>query len=418
MIGSSRTFASLVTPLSPQKAAAAVILYRLLKILDRKQYRHERIYRANMYRKFFDAQFRRRRSVHVTIFTPSEMLIALGLSPLPLESVGGVLGSLGVAPAVLRGIQEAGVPGSLCTFHRSHLSLVLHNGFPRPRCVFAVSAPCDGNIRAFQTLSRHLSCPSFYVDVPSPNDRGAEAYLKEQLSDCFHRLASDIKIKQPMARLKRSLTVAEETRKCIQSVSEIRRHMYLPGLPLGFTWNFVLHFSQLGDPRTLHFYRVLHHELVTRGQPVPQDRVRLLLMHLVPTYKSHVLDVLEENSACVVMEEYNAVDWPKLDVTDPFGSIARKMLSQPQLGGPKERINLMNDLVARFSAAGILHFSHWGCRQSSGAINVLGSRLHVPFLNIDADLVNHENESGGQAATRIAAFMEMIRGRQASTRQA
>ncbi len=401
-------FYRVLEKLTPRRAAAAVLLYGLKMQFAARPYRHQRIYNKALYRGFFDAFFHPQRSAWVTICTPSEMLIALGLSPIMLEAVGGVIGSLGLTGRFLKNTLQIGIPASLCTFHRAHLSVVLNNGFFSPRLVMAVSALCDGNLRSFQEISELLKSPFVFLDIPLPESPGAESYLKDQPEESYYRLAGELGIRCPLERLKRTLSVAEETRKWILKVAEVRQDRYFPDLPLGLAWNITIHTSRLGSPKTVYFYKTLYRELVSAGEKIPQNKLRLLLMHLPPAYDHPALDIIRKKNAFFVMEEYNAVSWPKLDPGDPFASLSRKILSQPQIGKPDQRLAVINDLIGRYSAVGVINFSHWGCRQSAGSLNAFKRFIKKPLLNIETDLVDPDSSSSGQLSTRIEGFFEMV----------
>jgi len=55
------------------------------------------------------------------------------------------------------------------------------------------------------------------------------------------------------------------------------------------------------------------------------------------------------------------------------------------LGPIERRLNAVRDMVSRYKIDGIIHFSQWGCRQSSGGAYILR-----------------------QTKTRIQAFLEIL----------
>jgi benzoyl-CoA reductase/2-hydroxyglutaryl-CoA dehydratase subunit BcrC/BadD/HgdB len=67
--------------------------------------------------------------------------------------------------------------------------------------------------------------------------------------------------------------------------------------------------------------------------------------------------------------------------------------------------------IARYQCRGAIHFSHWGCRQSSGALHIVRTRLRkegVPLLVLDGDCVDPANLQMGPLRTRVEAFIEML----------
>ena len=63
---------------------------------------------------------------------------------------------------------------------------------------------------------------------------------------------------------------------------------------------------------------------------------------------------------------------------------------------------------------GAVHFSHWGCRQSTDALRVVAEALQaegVPLLVLDGDCVDARSYSDGQYRTRLEGFVEMLAAR-------
>lgn len=394
--------------LTPKKAAAMIILYGLLMHIRHRHYDHDALFRKIVYRSFFKALVKPHKSAWVTILVPSEMLIALGLTPLMLESLGGVLGSQGLAEPLLKNSDEIGVPTSLCTFHRTHLVAALKSILPKPRLVMAASALCDGNLRSLQEISYSLDSPFIFIDIPEPTSPGAIDYVREQLEHHFYRIAGRLKINNPLERLKKTLAVSEETRRWMQEINSLREKLYIPQKPMGLVWNLLLHNSQLGDGRTLRYYRILCQELKNKGMEISPDKSRFLLMHLLPTYKHHALEILKQRNGVIVMEETSHISWPQIDLQKPFSSMAKKILLQPMLGDAERRIKEINYLCERYNIDGIIHFSHWGCRQSSGSLNAIKRYLKRPIIDCETDLVDPGSSSAGQIATRMEGFLEML----------
>jgi hypothetical protein len=393
---------------SPAATAVSVLAYGARLIATRYPYRHQRISRRLQYRQFFQAFLQPRRSAFVTIFVPSELLIALGLTPLMLESVGAVIGAFGFAPKFLRAASEMGLPSSLCTFHRAYLSFAHLGGFPPPRVMLAISALCDGNLRSLQEMNHTLSSRLYFIDCPVPGKPGSEAYLAEQLAEVFNRIARAMGVSRPTERLRDTVRRAEQTRRWMIRANEARRGRYLPREPLGLASNLGIQTMLIGSAGLLRFYRILYNDLMQKGVAIPKSKHRILLMHLLPMYDHPVISRLFTERCIIAAEEYTYLPWPELDPAEPFRSIARRLLSQPQMSDPERRIDLVNRMIDEYAIDGVVHLSHWGCRQSSGAIHSLRRYVKRPLLNLETDLVDPESSSSGQLSTRIEGFLEML----------
>jgi len=399
--------------LTPGRARLAVLIYGLRLYTTRYNYAYDRLHNRINFRCFFDAFFKPEKSVWMTLLFPAELLYPLGLSPIIMESVGGILGALGLTRSFLKNTIEKGIPSSLCTFHRAHLSLALKNGLYPPAFVTAVSALCDGNLRSLQEVSEFFPSPFFFIDIPEPDTPGAQEFLASQLEELYSRLAFSRRVPNSVDRLKRAVELAEETRIWMNKVNKLRAERYFPDQPpMSFAWNVLNQTAHLGCEDGRDFYKTLYHDLETEGKPIPENVLRFLVLHLPPTYKHPAIDTIAQKNGMVVMEEFNTNSWPPLDPEDPFGSIAERLLSFHLIGPPERRIRHINQLVEQYSADGILSFSHWGCRHSSGSIHMMKEKFNAPCLPLETDLVDSESASEGQIKTRIESFIEMLDSRQ------
>ena len=88
-----------------------------------------------------------------------------------------------------------------------------------------------------------------------------------------------------------------------------------------------------------------------------------------------------------------------------------KVISNPGGGQLERRSNLALELVGNYSINGVIHFSHWGCRQSCGGEYVIRDLMRkkgVPMLILSGDGVDSCNYSGEQTKLRLDAFLEML----------
>ena len=87
------------------------------------------------------------------------------------------------------------------------------------------------------------------------------------------------------------------------------------------------------------------------------------------------------------------------------------------MNGPYERkLELVDRLLDATHADGVIHFCHWGCKQSSGGSALLREHLHeagVPLLQLDGDGIDERNSHDGQIKTRLEAFFEVLEAKRA-----
>jgi benzoyl-CoA reductase/2-hydroxyglutaryl-CoA dehydratase subunit BcrC/BadD/HgdB len=171
-----------------------------------------------------------------------------------------------------------------------------------------------------------------------------------------------------------------------------------------------------GSPAGVEFFKAMYEELkakVAGGKgAVAKERFRLLWLHYIrPYYPNEIISYLEAMGASVCFNEASHVYWEPLDPAKPFESLAAKVLSIPN-GGPLERrAGLALKLVDEYKVDGVIHFSHWGCRQSCGGeyvIRDLMRKRDIPMLILDGDGTDSRNYSKEQTRLRLEAFLEML----------
>ena len=90
---------------------------------------------------------------------------------------------------------------------------------------------------------------------------------------------------------------------------------------------------------------------------------------------------------------------------------AAKILSNPSGGRLERRSNLALELVEKYDIDGVIHFTHWGCRQSSGGEYVIRDTFKkkgIPMLILNGDGADSRNYSEEQTRLRLDAFLEML----------
>ncbi len=393
--------------LTPAKAALGVLLYKPVLWFQKNNYRYVRKQNNAVYSGFFNAFFRPNHSAIMTLLVPSEIFAALGIRPLMIESLGGVLGSLGMTNRFLHAVSQAGLPESLCTFHKMHLAFALEGGVASPRFAVAASALCDGNLRAIQHFTEMTDTSFYFLDFPAPEQAGAVSYLARQIETCYMGMASELGVRRPLDKLKRAVVLSEEARKRLLEINDLRKSRYLPGVN-DLVWLIALIATSMGTKTAISVLKTLKKELLSKGKPIPSDKKRLLLMHLLPLYNHPVFEKVFKQNVIIAMEEYTHITWPELDWNYPFESIAKRAVSWPIMASAETRVNHLNQLIEEYGIDGVIFSSHWGCRQADGPIHAIQGRLNKPFLRIETDLVDSNSSFAGQLSTRIEGFLEML----------
>ena len=100
-----------------------------------------------------------------------------------------------------------------------------------------------------------------------------------------------------------------------------------------------------------------------------------------------------------------------LDAAHPLEALAKKMILNIYNGPYERKVEMVRHLVREFQSDAVIHFCHWGCKQSSGGVMLLKEAMreeNVPMLILDGDALDRRNSHDGQIKTRLQAFLELI----------
>jgi len=356
------------------------------------------------------------RIVWANIFVPSELFWGLGLIPFYPEVGAAAAVGLGLAPKALEWADEMGVPRDLCTFHRVLAGLAGKDLFPQAGAFVVVNFPCTvaGQVLASEAFVR--GSPFFTLDLPSSADDEAVDYLTSQLEDVAYRLAEISRMRYSKGRMREAIRLSNQARAYAVEAMELRKATPSPIRGSDMIGHLGMVIYLFGSRYGVEYYRMLRDYIARLRQEghteQEHQRHRLYWMHLKPFYQCDLFHLLEnERGGVIAFEEHTAVWWEPLNEEEPFRSLARKMISHPSNGPVERRIEKVLKDVEDFRVDGVIHFNHWGCRQSQGALSVIRRRLRqegIPLLELDGDCADQANFQEGQVRVRLEAFLESL----------
>lgn len=364
------------------------------------------------------AYSRRLPFVWTSAFFPTELVHALGIPVFSPEVAAALAASFGFQEHFLKEAESRWWGRDTCSFHRCAIGGLFSHYYPLPSAFCASSHLCEGAVFMFSNLARLYNRPFLLLDVPVEQDDHALKYVIDQLGELIFSLEKIAGVSLREEKLQEAVANAEATRRAMEKVNELRLH---PDSPLSAKEAFsylYMNFTGVGSSAMLRVYETLAQELEEKIEKIKEKkpprehpRFKLLWLHLPPFYRNNVLDYLEEKGARIVFEEFNHVYWGAMDASRPLESIARRMLAHFSYGHINRRIAVIKKLAAKYNVDGIIHFSHWGCRQSCGSLRIIREALQkegLPFLVLDGDCVDNRNYASGQLQTRIDGFLEML----------
>ncbi len=324
-----------------------------------------------------------------------------------------------IAPDLLNHSEQMGLSTDSCSFHRCAAAGTALEYFPLPDFLMASSHLCDGAPKLFQYMANRYEKPLYLLDVPFRQSDHSLNYVASQLADIAGELEKKTGIKLTGERIAEVFDRSNRAREYQLQVGKLRQNVPSPlNGEEGLAYIYLTLLGE-GHPQSPEILRTLAGELqeiVSRETPEQdksrEEKFRLIWMHLRPYHSSEMISYLEkELNHKIVAEEMNYIYWPPLDPEKPFESLARKLLSHPGLGPLDRRLDTIGEMVHDYKAHGVIHFSHWGCRQSIGGTMAIKKKLRekeIPFLAIEGDCIDGDSFPWGQALTRLEGFSEVL----------
>lgn len=356
------------------------------------------------------------RVVWASVFVPCELFWGLGLTPFYPEVAAAAGSAVGLAPRAIASAAEAGTPVDLCTYHRAAFGLTREGFYPSASAFVSTSHLCTlaGILLAAEAHRR--AKPFRLIDVPPVVDSDALDYVESQLVSLVSELEQATGARYDPQRMRQAIRLSNEARAYALEFNALRVNCPAPlrGGPmlsvLGLGLWILGHRDGASHFRAWRDYTAARVE--RRDPEQPKQKIRLFWLHLRPYAESGLIEHLEDDlGAVIAFEEHNTIWWDELDEARPLRALAAKIVGHPSNGSIERRIAMILDGVMRYGCDGVVHFSHWGCRQASGAVRVIRDRLRregIPMLELDGDCIDPANVQSGPLRTRIEAFIETL----------
>ncbi len=361
------------------------------------------------------------KSVWTSIFVPTEILYAFGLSPLCLEGLSALFASMGIANNFLGRHGTHFVPNTMCNFHRLSIDIGSSGILPGPRFIIASSALCDGNIKTFRHLAEKKEVPFFFLDIPQNDDTAGIVYLVAQLQELIEKIEALTGKTLDKARLDaaaRNVRIAGELLEEIyRKRCHLQRNVYYGHQMI----NFMLPLAAMsGSARLIKICRAILADLDDNNiynsnfpKDISAETIKIIWAHIAPVFQyNEVWPFIDDGvRAKVYLEECTGYLDGEIKSCDPLEIIARRLINTPGNGPLTRRLANLEKIYNDANADGIVHFSHWGCHQASGTTPLLQKHFAlrgIPFLNVNGDCVDARSCGLEQHKTRYTAFLESL----------
>ena len=314
------------------------------------------------------------KNVMVSLFTPCEPLLTQGLLPYSCEAFSSYLSGSMAEESFLRHAEDAGIPTSLCSYHKVFIGAAQMALMPRPRCILNTSLACDANTLTFRYLAEHYGVPvdeARLIHTVGRGQRTLQFYNDFLTQRAGKELLSDL-------------------------TSELYRTAAFHLL--------------LGSPESEAVARQMVLEARAAG---PARGRQLLWLHTTPYWVPPLRALFDHNPKVQIVASDMSYEGyvPDADPEKPYETMAKRLVYSPFNGPAQRRIDKALEIAKQVHAEGAVWFCHWGCKHTLGGAQ-LGKRAFeaqgLPTLLLDGDSCDRGFGGEGQAATRMEAFLELL----------
>ena len=375
--------------------------------------------RAKATRKDFLGGKEKQKMVWRNLFYPPEILNALGVRSLTLETYAALFARS--QHKVKRAFDNAackGFSGETCSF----LRVLEGSKLPVPDFATSTSQPCQQGERVFRDLARTYGIEDKFFSLHTPNFAEDSVmtidHLAEELERSVRMMEKTMGITMDKGRLAEACEFSNQAREWSLKVNDLRNNS-APLIRGSQAIYFANIFSQLWGRRELvDIQKKYYEELSALREEQPadaslEDTHRLLWLHLPPFYDHSLLDYVELSCrAPIVFEEVNFVGWEPLDGSDPYRSLAKKIMTTGYMD-PALRVRTIVDQADKIHYNGCILYNHgFGrCSMSDASfVKHLREELNkakIPLLVLDGDCVDTTIDPCS-TETKICAYVEAL----------
>jgi len=364
---------------------------------------------------------------YVTSGAPVEIMEAMGVLTLYPENYGALCGARRAAVGLCELAEADGYPADLCSYARGHVGAVMRpqdaplKGMPKPDLLVCCTNICGTVHKWYEALAALYDVPLFMLDVPFQRATPAEphiiTYVFEQLHEFVAWLETHTGRRLNPDKFRSVLTLSYEATALWQEVLEFGQHrpspINAPDLFIAMAPIVALR----GTRKAVDCYQGLKAELgerVAQGiGAVPDERIRLLWDNIAIWYRLYrFFRPFMDAGACFVADTYTNSWTTRLDVEEPFVSLARAYTGVFINIDLDTRLQTITDLARRFQVDGMVMHANRSCKPfsitQSDVRDALRDELGLPVLILEADMCDSRLYNAGAVKERVAAFLEML----------
>ncbi|MHB8829714.1 MAG: 2-hydroxyacyl-CoA dehydratase subunit D [Syntrophales bacterium] len=367
----------------------------------------------------------------ITSGGPVEPLIAMDIIPVYPENHGAMIGASKMGVDLCRKAEEMGYSSDLCSYARSDIGCAPVNGgpiggLPKPDMLVCCNNICGTVLKWYEVQARYFNVPLFILDTPFTHvgfSAEAKKYVKSQILEYIEFLENATKKKFDYDRMQEVGKLSLEGQRLWQAVLDMAVNRPSPLSAFDAFFHLALIVTLRGTRQTVDYYKILLEEMQERVEQkigaVADEKYRLLWDNLPIWYRMKWLsEKFASSGACLVADTYTTA-WcgsMKYIKEDDFIETMAEGYSRIYLNiGVDQMAEQVIAMAEKYDVDGIVMHSNRSCKPYSfgqyDIQRIVGEKMGIPTLMIEADMVDERSFSEGQVETRIEAFIEVLKGR-------
>jgi benzoyl-CoA reductase/2-hydroxyglutaryl-CoA dehydratase subunit BcrC/BadD/HgdB len=324
-----------------------------------------------------------------------------------------------------------GYSTDLCSYARSDIACATVNGgpiggLPRPDMLVCCNNICGTVLKWYEVQARYFDVPLFILDTPFCHvgfAQEAKRYVRKQLDEYINFLEKVCGKKMDHDRMKEVGKLSLEGQRLWQAVLDTTANRPAPMSAFDAFYHLALIVTLRGTPVVVEYYTQLLAKMkdrVAKGVgAVPNEKYRLLWDNIPIWPRTRWLSQkFAAHDACLVADTYTSA-WcgtmKYIDENNFFDSMAEAYTRIYLNIGVDEMARIVIGMVDKYRVDGIVMHSNRSCKPYSlgqyDIQRIVEKERGIPSLMIEADMVDERSFSESQVATRIDAFMEVIKQR-------
>jgi benzoyl-CoA reductase/2-hydroxyglutaryl-CoA dehydratase subunit BcrC/BadD/HgdB len=363
----------------------------------------------------------------ITSGGPMEPLIIMDVIPVYPENYGAMIGASHMGADLCGKAEAMGYSADLCSYARADIACAVENGgpiggLPRPDMLICCNNICGTVLKWYEVHARYFNVPLFVIDTPMCHTEFpdiARKYVRKQLDEYIDFLESAAAGPSTLPGARGGQALLEGQR-LWQKVLDTAAHR--PAPMTAFDAFFFCPIVTLrGTQTVVDFYQELLIEMnehIEQGiWAVPKERYRLLWDNLPVWYRLKWLsDTFASHDACLVADTYTTAwcgSMKYIDEDNFLDSMAEAYTRIYLNIGIDEMVKTIFEMIDKYQVDGMVMHSNRSCKPYSfgqyDIMKMVQERKGIPCMMIESHMVDERTFSESQTATRIDAFMELIK---------